>query len=472
MAVGEATFAALGAELWELVHSLRARFSVPGAAIGVIDGESEAIVCSGDTNVDEPRPVGPHTLFQIGSITRTVTAAAAMRLVETGRLDLEAPIRAYLPDFRLADEDVARRVNLRHLFTHRAGWWMHHLPDTGEGDEALGRGVAALETARQLSPLDEVYNYLPSAASVAGRVIEVVTGRTYEAACRELLLEPLGLTDACFTAADAITRSVAVGHHLVDGRATVARPWGTCRSHRPGSGLVASLADLMAYARFQIGDGSVAGRPILMERSLRFMQSPLAPAPFGEHLGLAWYVRDAPQGRLIRHSGGVDGHACWLQCLPSRRFALVILANVANTPFVYELTRWLLSRCIGLEQPRADRWLAQTTGPDERIRPFLGHYDMPKAHVELVRRQQTLVALVRLKPLPGAEEPAPDLPPMRLAFTGLDRVVVIDPPWYDMPGEFVRDRAGRVAWFHLGGKTFAFGGLAPPLPLSDSEAVI
>ena len=79
---------------------------------------------------------------------------------------------------------------------------------------------------------------------------------------------------------------------------------------------------------------------------------------------------------------------------------------------------------------------------------------------------------MRLKPLPGAEEPAPELPPMRLAFTGLDRVVVIDPPWYDMPGEFVRGRDGRVAWFHLGGKTFAFGGLAPPVPLSDSEAAI
>jgi CubicO group peptidase (beta-lactamase class C family) len=459
-------------ELGELVRSLCTRFAVPGAAVGVIDGESEAIVCCGDTSVEEPRPVGPRTLFQIGSITRTVTALMTMRLVEAGRLDLEVPIRRYLPEFQLADEDVASRINLRHLFTHRGGWWREHLPDTGEGDDALALAVAALATARQLVPLESVYYYLPSGTSVAGRVIEKVLGRTYEEACRELVLEPLGLSDACFTATEAITRSFAVGHHLVDGRPAVARPWDGPRCYRPGSGLIVSLADTMTHARFQLGDGSIGGRTVLSERALRFMQSPIAAAPFGEHVGLAWFLRDSPAGRFIRHAGGADGHACWIQCLPSRRFAVVILANVSNTPFIYELMRWLLSRRFGLEQPRAERWLARAAGPAEQMRPFLGHYDMPKARLELVRRHDSLVALVTLKPLPGATEPAPDLPPMRLAFTGLDRVIVIDQPWYDMPGEFVRGPDGRVAWFHLGGKTFAFAGVAPPVPLSDSEAAI
>ena len=126
-------------ELRDLVGSLIERLRVPGAAIAIVRGESEQVGCFGVTNIEHPAPIAPDTLFQVGSITRTVTATAAMRLMDAGRLDIDAPIRTYLPDFRLSDEDVARRVTLRHIFTHRAGWSSDHLPSFGEGDDAPAR---------------------------------------------------------------------------------------------------------------------------------------------------------------------------------------------------------------------------------------------------------------------------------------------------------------------------------------------
>jgi len=456
---GRAAFEPLDGELRDLVGSLIERLRVPGAAIAIVRGESEQVGCFGVTNIEHPAPIAPDTLFQVGSITRTVTATAAMRLMDAGRLDIDAPIRTYLPDFRLADEDVARRVTLRHIFTHRAGWSSDHLPSFGEGDDALARCVAGLADMPQLSALGEIFNYLPSAASVAGRVIEVVTGEPYEVATRRLVLEPLGMRDSCFTATEAITHSVAVGHHIHDERPVVARPWGTPRSGRPGAGLITSLVDMLGYLRFQLGDGRFGDRRVLSERSFRLMHAPLARAALGEYVGLAWFVRDTPSGPLLRHAGGSDGHYCWIQFAPLRGYGVVMLSNASNNPFVYELTRWLLARYLGIEQPRADRWLAQAKSPDERILPFVGHYDMPRAHVELVRRDQGLVAQVTLKPFTGGSPP-PALPPMRLVFTGVDRVVVIDPPWHDMAGEFIRDPGGRLTWLQLGDKTYAYRGRA------------
>src|SRR5690242_13267635 len=93
------------------------RLHVPGVAVGILFEGREYVGGLGVTNVDHPLPVDADTLFQIGSTTKTMTATAAMRLVEQGKLDLETPIREYLPDLRMRDEEVTERVTLRHLFT-------------------------------------------------------------------------------------------------------------------------------------------------------------------------------------------------------------------------------------------------------------------------------------------------------------------------------------------------------------------
>src|SRR2546430_1561136 len=98
------------------------RYHVPGIAIGILHDGDEDIAAYGVTNLEHPLPVDADTLFQIASITKTITATVVMRLVERGALDLDSPIRRYLPEFKLRDEDVAKRATLRHLVTHTGGW--------------------------------------------------------------------------------------------------------------------------------------------------------------------------------------------------------------------------------------------------------------------------------------------------------------------------------------------------------------
>jgi CubicO group peptidase (beta-lactamase class C family) len=131
-------------QICETVVSAMEELHVPGVAVGVLHGDTEHVAGLGVTHVDHSLPVTADTLFQVGSITKTFTGTAVMRLVEMGKLDLDVPIRSYLPDLSLADEATTRGVTLRHVLTHTGGWAGDYFDDTGDGDEALAKIVADL----------------------------------------------------------------------------------------------------------------------------------------------------------------------------------------------------------------------------------------------------------------------------------------------------------------------------------------
>ena len=126
-------------QLCERITDAMPRLHVPGVAVGLLHEDEEFTAGFGLTSIDHPLAVDADTLFQIGSITKTFTATLAMRLVEHGQLDLEAPVRNYLPDFRLIDDSVATRVTVKQLFIHTAGWVGDYFDDLGPGDDALAK---------------------------------------------------------------------------------------------------------------------------------------------------------------------------------------------------------------------------------------------------------------------------------------------------------------------------------------------
>ena len=163
----DALFRRLGA----FVKAEMKRLHVPGVAVGVVHEGREYTAGFGVTSVENPLPVDADTLFQIGSTTKTFTGTAAMRLVERGRLDLDAPVRTYLPKLRLAGRGVAGRVTLRHLFNHTGGWVGDTFVDTGWGDDALAKAVARMAEIEQLTPLGEVWSYNNAGFYLVGRAV-------------------------------------------------------------------------------------------------------------------------------------------------------------------------------------------------------------------------------------------------------------------------------------------------------------
>ncbi len=202
--------------LGEFVTQTMEEKDVPGVAVGILHQGETASAGFGVTSVENPLAVTAGTLFQIGSITKTFTGTAIMRLAEMGKLDLEATVRTYVPDFKVSDEAAASGATIRHLLTHMGGWVGDLFEDTGAGDDALANYVANMASLDQLAPLGTVWSYNNSGFSLAGYIIETVTGRSYQAALKELVLGPLDLNHSYFDPGDVMTHRFVVGHNAGD----------------------------------------------------------------------------------------------------------------------------------------------------------------------------------------------------------------------------------------------------------------
>jgi CubicO group peptidase (beta-lactamase class C family) len=417
----------------------------PGAAVGLLHEGGEHVAGFGVTSVENPLDVTPETLFQIGSITKTFTGTIVMLLAERGELELDAPVRRYLPKLALQDDQVAARVTMRHLLTHTGGWVGDYFADHGGGDDALASMVADLPRLPQLTPLGEVWSYNNAGFYLAGRVIEVVTGNVYEQVVQELLLEPLELEQTLFAAEDVMTRRFAVGHHLAEeGPPTVARPWAIGRAHHAAGGLASTVRDLVRYARFHLSDGE----GILARGSLDEMQRPAVRAEFiFGWVGIAWSIDDSTGVRIVSHGGGTNGQVSWLAFLPEQEAVFALVTNHQRGGEVVAAAKAVLLDAVGATSPER---IAVVLDAAE----YLGTYRSPLLDVELRRDGDGLQLVVT----PRGGFPAKDSPPMPapppapVAFYERDRLFVPDGPAKGSEAEFLRGPDGGIAWLRFGGR--------------------
>ena len=217
-----------------------------------------------------------------------VPSAAIVRLVEEGKVDLDAPVRTYVPELTLTDE-VAQRVTVLQLFNHTAGWEGDVIEDTGDGDDALEKYVARMAMLQQVTPPGFTVSYNNASLGLAGRIIEKVTGTTYEQAIgpRARSARP---DETFFFPNDIMTRRFAVGHTQDDGGITIARPWAMPRG---GNAMVACPHPLATRSAGP-GSTSMTGRPRTGRGSsgelLDRMQEPTAEmhgCDLGDDVGIA-----------------------------------------------------------------------------------------------------------------------------------------------------------------------------------------
>lgn len=449
----------LFADLEEKIQLGMARYAIPGVAIGILYRDVEYIKGFGVTDVDHPVAVDGETVFRIASTTKTFTATAVMRLAEAGRLVLDAPVRRYLPGFQTLDPGVAQRVTVRQLLNHTAGWLGDASADAGTDDDALARYVAGIARLPQLTAPGRVFGYNSAAVGVAGRLIEAVTGSSYEAAVRELLIDPLGLTHSRFFASDLAGFSVATAHAVDNGvPSTTPDFFEYQRGKNPVGGLISSVRDQVRYARFHLGDGSVPGsrRRLLTATSLRTMRSPNGPGGTMtselDGIGMSWMLRPSAEGvRIVQHGGDTAGQHSGFLMVPERGFAMTMLTNAnGGERLVADLFTddWALRRFAGITNPPArtrrlsSRDLAGYEGryTQQSVDPNGG---LVTSAFEITASDGGLVAT-----MDGMQI-------ARAAFYRPDHVVMIsaDP---DQPGQrradFVRGQDGRVAWLRLDGR--------------------
>jgi CubicO group peptidase (beta-lactamase class C family) len=440
-----------------LVTAKMSEYRIPGVAMGVLRDGRTTIRGFGVRNVNDPQPVTSYTVFPLASISKTVTTTAVMRLVERGKIDLHAPVRKYLPDFRVADEKASREVTIWHLVTHTSGW-EGQLSATDKGDETLARFVAGLSTDMQLAPPGAAWSYNNAGFGVAGRVIEVVTGQTFSDAVDDLVFRPLGLKLAFTRVGDVVAHWPAIGHVVgPDGSPGMQRTF-TLGSTLPAGGVAMSMDNLLEYARFHLSDGrGPDGAQLLTRATLDMMKTPqLRKQAYDEDIGLAWHLRTVGSVRTAAHGGTFSGHILLLELVPEKNFAIAILTNSGNGwRLIQDVERESLRAYHGasfaMNQAIGHRGLNETLPavtplakqPDPA--PYLGTYERPMNTVDV--RAEDGRAIVQVRPKTRDADA-----PMPIAFYGPDRAVVTSGSEKNASIEFIRDAAGAVQWVRITGR--------------------
>ncbi len=450
-------------ELTNVVASMAAEHGLPGAAVGVRAGGREMIACHGVTSAENPLPVDRDTLFVVGSVAKTFTATAVLSLVAQGRVELDTAVRRYVPEFTLPDEQAADQVTVAQLLNHTAGLDWRIRVETGEGDDALAAYVAALAGHPLLAPPGTRTSYSQVGYNLAGRVVEKVTGLTFERAVASMLLEPLGMRHSVYTAAEAITRRVAVGHNLhTDHTLRVARQWKDTRANNPGGDLASSVADLLRWAQFHLDAGATRdGEQLVPAAAMRRMQTPTAPltgSTLGDAIGLGWFLREVDGVRLVGHAGSANGQFAELHLVPDRDVAVVALSNAgpdAGLAFNRAVVEWTLEQYAHV----IDRTPQPLPFNPVSASEVTGVYANDMMNVIICADQAELTVACGIKPEIRAAtdtELPPDLPP---AAFGLlpdrdNEFLITSGGMSGQRGFFTRDPAGAVIAVDLAGRTF------------------
>ncbi|MET7279216.1 serine hydrolase domain-containing protein [Kribbella sp. NPDC005582] len=444
-------------ELADFVQKTAAELGVPGAAFGVLVDGQEVFVGHGVTRIGGTEEVDRDTLFPVASVSKTFTATALMRLVADGKVELDAPVRRYVPELRLADADAAERITVLNLLNHTAGldWNL-----VGDFDPTLAQFVEKMAELPQIAPPGERASYSQAGFNLVGRIIENVTGLPYEKAMAELVLEPLGLTDTVFDLDDVMTRKFAVGYNPdPDGVLQPAVPWKAWkagdRGNNPGGGVVSTVDNLLRWAKFQLGDGEGL-LPTEILHGMREETVALRASTLGDGFGIAWFRKTIDGVLTIGHGGSGNGQYAELLVVPSRNFAVVALSN--SGPDGYQLNqavvRWALEHYLGLVEPEPEPLPYDAVRAEE----MAGRYTNDAMNLDIVASGNEITIAVEIKPELRASTEAeipPDLPAASLGLLPDDEYIVTGGGLAGQLGYLTRSTDGTITGIDLAGRLFS-----------------
>ena len=341
-------------ELQPVLERLIREQRLPGFAIAVVEDNRLAYAAGfGVRNVTSPEDrITTRSLFHMASITKPFVATSLMQLVETGKVDLDAPVTTYLPYFRMAD-DRYKSITVRQMVTHTSG-----MPDVADyewdkpqyDDGALERYVRSLGPLKLEFGPGERFKYSNMAFEILGDLIAKVSGETFDDYAQRHILVPLGMKDSTLLVKQANPALLAWGHELIGGRTPgPSNVYPYNRTHTPSSNLHSNALDMARWAMANMNRGELGGARVLKASSYDVMWKPAAefggkPSP----TGISWFLGQYRGQKLVEHGGGDTGFRTHLAMLPDKRIAVVWMTNAEWLQDGAALTHSALDVALGL----------------------------------------------------------------------------------------------------------------------------
>jgi CubicO group peptidase (beta-lactamase class C family) len=306
------------------------RHGIPGVSLGLVEGD-RIIHLQGFGKADQSgRAITPQTPFELASVSKPVTALAVMQLVDAGKVELDAPVQRYVPDFRLADPVASAQITVRHLLQHTSG-----IPatscDTRANAVTLAEYVAELQTVEPAHPVGAVADYCSGNYNVLGRIIETVSGQSYGDYIQQHVFAPLDMRHSFASAKEAQRDGLAQQYQWLFGLAVPAQSHYT-PSQLPSGYLMASAEDLCHFLVAQLNSGRYGATSVLSPHGIAAMQAPGVPVgASGITYGLGFWTESMGGVPVVDHAGAHPNARTFLIIEPQTRRGAVLLMNSFGT---------------------------------------------------------------------------------------------------------------------------------------------
>ncbi|MCR9197260.1 MAG: serine hydrolase [Planctomycetaceae bacterium] len=351
---------------------------LPAFSIALVDKDHTVWADGfGFQDADQTQPATADTVYRVGSVSKLFTDIALLQLVDEGRLDLDAPIQQYLPDFQPKNPFGVAQT-LRQMMSHRSGLVREspvgHYFDPHE--PTLAATVRSLNNTRLVYRPESKTKYSNAAIAVVGAVLESQLDSTHPQRVQQSILKPLGMSNSSFVIDQAIAPQMATGWmRTYDGRRFEAPTFllGT----GPAGNMYSSVRDLAKFASCLFADGQTAGGALLKPETLALMTTPVKDQngqPQG--FGLGFHVQQLDGLTKIGHGGAVYGFSTQLEVLPERQLGVVAASALDGSNGV---TRRLADYALRLmvaaqnEQPLPD-YPTTIAVPADRATELIGKY--------------------------------------------------------------------------------------------------
>lgn len=319
-----------------VLNAALADWQSPGLALGVVmDGQVVMAQGFGVRDLDSEAPVDAGTLFAIGSCTKAFTTFLLGTLVDEGKLDWDAPLRTYLPEFSLADEYASEHVDTRDMVSHRTGLPRHDLLWYNNDAVTREQIMLRLRYLEANAELREQWQYNNLMYCTAGYLAERMTGQTWEETIRERILDPLGMTRTNFSVRDSQGDANFAAPYLLEDEKLRKVAFRNLDVIGPAGSINSCVDDMNTWVRVHLEDGSIDDLSLLSPGTLQILHTPIMPigglptesfsGPLSYAMG--WMV-DTWHGHLrVFHGGNIDGFSALVTLFPNDRLGVVALSN-------------------------------------------------------------------------------------------------------------------------------------------------
>ncbi len=318
-------------EIETFLQSLIDTGNVPGISIAVTRGQQIAYSKSfGVTNLQTKKKLAPYHTFHIASISKTFTATAVMQLVESGKIDLNAPLISYLPYFKMND-DRYKMITIKQMLNHTSGMpdvedyeWEKSVSDEG----AAERYTRSLVDNELISTPGTEFHYSNMAFDVMADLVGKVSGISFEKFVKENILLPLGMTESSFYFPEIKDSLKTTPHTGSPPKVSLVYPYN--RMHAPSSTLNSNVLELAHWAIANMYNGEYNGKKILSSATHTMMMTPtfVVNSDRKTSIGLSWFMYTY-KGLINYEHGGSDlGYKSMLTLIPEKKLGIIILSNL------------------------------------------------------------------------------------------------------------------------------------------------